>query len=98
LRVEPDAEEELTEAAEWYEARSAGLGVELVAVVDGAFEAIVAAPLAHPLWRPGRPYRAKVLKQFPYVIFFRCEDDDVVVIAIALARRRPGYWVGRTPG
>ena len=59
LRIEPDAEEELAEAAEWYEARRAGLGVELVAVVDGALEAIVVAPLAHPLWMPSRPYRTK---------------------------------------
>ena len=34
LRVESDAEEELTAAAEWYESRRAGLGVELVAVID----------------------------------------------------------------
>lgn len=98
LRVEPDAEEELTEAAEWYEARRGGLGVELVAVVDGALDAILAAPLAHPLWRPDRPYRMKVLRQFPYVIFFRHEDDEIVVLAIAHARRRPGYWIGRGPG
>ena len=38
LRVESDAEEELTAAAEWYESRRAGLGVELVAVIDGALE------------------------------------------------------------
>ena len=98
LRIAPDAEEELAEAAEWYETRRAGLGVELVAVVDGALEAIVKAPLVHPLWKPDRPYRTKVLQQFPYVIFFRCEDDAVVVLAIAHARRRPGYWVGRSPG
>ena len=57
LRVESDAEEELTAAAEWYESRRAGLGVELVAVIDAALEAIVAAPLAHqsgaPLGRIG---------------------------------------------
>ena len=98
LRVAPDAEEELTEAAEWYEARRDGLGVELVAVVDGALDAIVTSPLAHPLWKPDRPFRMKVLLQFPYVIFFRCEADEIVVVAIAHARKRPGYWIGRTPG
>ena len=39
LRVESDAEDELTAAAEWYESRRSGLGVELVAVIDGALEA-----------------------------------------------------------
>ena len=34
LRVLPEAEEELAEAAVWYEAKITGLGVELIAVVD----------------------------------------------------------------
>jgi len=38
LRVLPEAEEELAEAARWYETKRVGLGVELVAIVDGAFE------------------------------------------------------------
>lgn len=97
LLIAPEAEEELAEAADWYEARRAGLGVELIAIVDRAFEAIVASPLAHPTWRPDRPYRRTVLRQFPYVVFFRCDGDDVIVVAVAHARRRPGYWVGRNP-
>ncbi len=93
--VSPEAEEELAEAAEWYEKRRAGLGLELVAVVDSALEAIAGAPLSHPLWRSDRPYRKKVLQRFPYVLFFSCEDNVVVVVAIAHAKRRPGYWAQR---
>ena len=44
LRVLPEAEEELAEAAEWYEAKRTGLGVELVALVDRAFDEIQDAP------------------------------------------------------
>lgn len=95
LRVSPEAEEELAAAAEWYEARRAGLGVELVASVDGAFEEILAAPLSYATWRTDRPFRKKVVRRFPYVIFFTVDEDAVVVVAIAHARRRPGYWVGR---
>jgi hypothetical protein len=47
LRVAPEAEDELAAAAEWYEGRRAGLGVELVASIDGAFEEILAAPLSY---------------------------------------------------
>lgn len=97
LRVSPEAEQELAEAATWYEERCAGLGIELVAMVDPALERIAAAPLSCPLWRPDRPYRKMVLARFPYVIFFRCEDALVVVAAVAHARRRPGYWQRSTP-
>ncbi|MGH7283650.1 MAG: type II toxin-antitoxin system RelE/ParE family toxin [Polyangiaceae bacterium] len=99
LRVSPEAEKELGEAAAWYEERRGGLGIDLVALVDKAFEAIVAAPPSFPLWRSDRDYRKMVLKRFPYVVFFRYDanDDEVVVIAVAHSRRRPGYWVDRVP-
>ncbi len=95
LRVWREAEEELAEAAEWYETRQVGLGIELVAAIDRALEDIAAAPLSHPRWRADRPYRRRTLDRFPYVIFFECAPDAVFVVAIAHARRRPGYWLGR---
>ena len=95
LRVLPEAEEELAEAARWYETKRVGLGVELVAIVDGAFEKILDAPLLHPPWRRDRPYRRATLTRFPYVIFFRLDGEVVEVVAVAHAKRRPGYWVDR---
>jgi plasmid stabilization system protein ParE len=96
LLILPEAEEELAEAAVWYEARRAGLGVELIAVVDRAFEEIADAPLVCGLWLDDRPYRRKVVRRFPYVIFFRVEADTVVVMAVAHSKRRPGYWAERS--
>jgi plasmid stabilization system protein ParE len=55
LRIEPDAEEELAEAAEWYEARRAGLGVELVAVVERLATLISDGRLLDADRRPPRP-------------------------------------------
>jgi hypothetical protein len=78
LRVLPEAEEELAHAAEWYESKRGGLGIELVAVVDAALDEIRDAPAACPLWRDGRPYRRKVLTRFPYSVVFRvagCRRD-----------------------
>jgi hypothetical protein len=57
LRALPEAEEELAEAAEWYEAKRTGLGVELIAIVDYAFEEILDAPPLYALWRADGPYR-----------------------------------------
>jgi plasmid stabilization system protein ParE len=98
LRVAPEAEEELAEAAEWYEARRTGLGVDFVAVIDRALEDIVSAPLTYPSWRPDRPYRKKVVQRFPFVIFFHVEVDVITIVAVAHSHRRPGYWVARGPG
>ncbi len=95
LRILPEAEEELTEAAQWYESKRAGLGVELVMMVERAFDEIREAPEAHPLWRPGRSYRKLVMQRFPYWVMFTVEDDVVEVVAVAHAKRRPGYWAQR---
>ena len=95
LRVLPEAEEELTEAARWYETKRTGLGVELIATVDRAFDDIRDASLSHPLWRTDRPYRRKPLTRFPYVVFFKAEGDAIEVIAVAHAKRRPGFWLER---
>ena len=98
LRIAPEAEEELAAAAEWYEARRPGLGLELVAVIDRAFDAILEAPLSYAVWRDDRPYRRKVVERFPYVVFFTLERGAVTVVAVAHARRQPGYWAERRDG
>jgi len=94
-RVLPAAEAELSAAATWYESRCVGLGVDFVASVDSAFERLAQTPEAYPVWRSGRPYRRLVLERFPFVIFFRVLPDEVEVVAVAHAKRRPGYWLGR---
>jgi plasmid stabilization system protein ParE len=95
LRVLPEAEAELQSAATWYEEKRPGLGIEFVAVVDGAFESILENPEACPAWRADRPYRNRFLKRFPYVVFFRMDAATVEIIAVAHAKRRPGYWLER---
>ncbi len=95
LRILPEAEAEIGEAAHWYESKRAGLGAEFVAVVDTVFEAIVEAPRASPVWKPKAAYRRAALRRFPYVVFFHIVDGDVEVVAVAHAKRRPGYWLAR---
>ena len=76
LRVLREAEDELADAARWYESKRVGLGVELIVEVDRAFEEIRSAPMSHALWRADRPYRWKVLLRFPYLVFFSGKRRD----------------------
>ena len=93
LRVLPEAEEELAQAAEWYEAKRIGLGVELVAIVDRAFNEVQDAPLLYALWRTDWPYRHKVLTRFPYVISFAPTVTRSRSSRSPTAKRRPGFWL-----
>ena len=40
------------------------------------------------------PYRRRVLLDVPYLVFYMVELDVVEVLAVAHAKRRPGYWIG----
>jgi toxin ParE1/3/4 len=96
-RVHPEAVSEIEETAAWYEARRPGLGVEFVAAVDEAFESLMERPERAPLWKAGLPWRRYRLSRFPYVLFYRVDVGQVFVIALAHAKRRPGYWTARGP-
>ena len=95
LRVLPEAEAELQSAATWYEEKRRGLGIEFVAIVDQAFQSILENPEGCPIWRDNRPYRKRPLKRFPYILFFRFDSVTVEIVAVAHAKRRPGYWLDR---
>jgi len=39
--------------------------------------------------------RRKLLRRFPYGVFFVLQDDEVIVIAIMHTRRQPNEWRSR---
>ena len=94
IRILAEAEAESQAAAQWYEDRRAGLGVEfLEALIDG-FIAIEKTPLRFPRMetRSSRHYRRLLLDRFPYKIIYEIRDNRIWVIAVAHAHRRPNYW------
>jgi plasmid stabilization system protein ParE len=86
---------ELEDAAAWYEARGAGLGLDFAAEIERVIAAIGEHPLAFPQWTTGDPVRRAVARRFPYALFFDIEPARAVVMAIAHTSRRPGYWSAR---
>lgn len=41
------------------------------------------------------PVRRFLLRQFPYKVLIVNLSDQIVVIAFAHAKRKPGYWLER---
>ena len=99
IHVLDAAEAEYREAAHWYDARQPGLGFEFVDEIERAFQEIQGDPTRHPLLetlpaiQPG--FRRYVLQRFPYYVVFTILPDELLIVAVAHARRDPGYWVGR---
>jgi toxin ParE1/3/4 len=88
------AELELKEAAQFYEKRSSGLGLEFLEEVDAGITRILRAPL---LWLDeGDGIRRYRIRRFPYALFYRMTgSEEVEIVAVADLRRKPGYWRDR---
>lgn len=95
---QPEAASELREAALWYEARRSGLGLAFLAAVESAIQTIVAWPDTGALVSPAIDdlvLRRVRVDRFPYHVGYVACDDEILVLAVAHDRRRPGYWTSR---
>lgn len=92
--IRPAAEQDITDAADFYEGRERGLGVAFLRELSGALSKIGALPLQFPLvWRDAR--RA-LLHRFPFAIYFVLRDEStVIVLAVVHQRRHPTLWKAR---
>ena len=92
--LRPDAEADIKEAFDWYEAQRPGLGGVFLHAVDVAVASAGDHPRAYAVLH--RDVRRVLLRKFPYGLFFRLlEDDTVVVLGCIHAKRHPRVWKGR---
>ena len=91
-----DAAAEVSEAAEYYERHSAGLGLEMLGEVEQALSHISTNPEACQLI--GRRARRKPLWRFPYSLIYAIYPDRIRIVAFAHQKRRPFYWRRRLKG
>ena len=91
-----EAEAELRAAVAYYEEQRRGLDREFQAEVEAAIASIRQAPAAFPQ-HDEQGTRKQLLRRFPYTIFYLELEESIWVAAVAHQRRRPGYWIGRSP-
>lgn len=98
LRIHRLAEDELTDAASWYETRQPGLGVSFLDLVDNVIDGLASGLLPSnpvPGVKSAKNARRILLKRFPYSIVFYERENEIMIIAFAHSSRRPGYWRSR---
>ncbi|BAS28720.1 plasmid stabilization system [Limnochorda pilosa] len=87
VRFHEQAEQELVDAARYYESKSPGLGFAFLDEVERATAEIVEHPEAAPRIRG--LIRRKLVRRFPYSVMYSAENDVVRMLAIANQKRRP---------
>jgi len=86
----PAAESDLEEAFHWYEGRDAAAANAFRIEAFEAIDQLAADPMR---WRTDATgNRRRLLKRFPYSIWFEVRAETVTVLAVAHHRRQPGYW------
>ena len=98
VQFAPEVPDELAEAALWYEAKKQGLGDELLAEIEAFLPLIGARPRSFPRLlgvQATLEIRRALLARFPYAVVFLVREEEVRVLAVAHAKRRPGYWLSR---
>ncbi|MBI1914150.1 MAG: type II toxin-antitoxin system RelE/ParE family toxin [Planctomycetes bacterium] len=91
------ASQEYLNALRWYARRSARVAQAFRDAVEQTVQRIAATP------DQGSPFRTRFryfrTRRFPYLLYYLpLNSTQIVVMAVAHARRRPAYWVRRRPG
>lgn len=94
-RAHPAAGAEYLDALRYYEAIRSQLADEFEASIDRAIRDIQWNPEAwarYPGWNRLPVVRTHVVTVFPYSVVYFVHDGELVIVAFAHERRRPGYW------
>jgi plasmid stabilization system protein ParE len=93
LEFHPAAVEDALAARDWYADRSSAARGAFLGELGRAFDVIETEPEMFPPYVHGT--RRYVLRRFPYSVVYRLHADVLQVVAVAHAKRRPGYWKDR---
>jgi len=90
---DPDARAEFLLALEYYEECQPGLGRRFRDAVEKELDHVREMPFRFRVLHT--PFRRCLVPKFPYSIIFTIEPALILVIAVAHAKRKPGYWHDR---
>ncbi len=89
----PEAQDEYERALAWYQARSPRAARRFEAEVQRLLDLIQLNPDSFPAYDDD--HRFAVLRRFAYTLVYQVHPDQILIVAVAQAGQRPGYWQGR---
>jgi toxin ParE1/3/4 len=87
LRFLPEVEQDAIGGYIWYESKSPGLGEEFLRIFYACAGDIPNNPLLYP--KVHGEFRRRLLRRFPYAIYFVIKDDQVIVFGLFHCARDP---------
>ena len=94
VEFHPSAILEALAARRWYSVNAGGVAASKFGQeLDTAVKKIAESPERWPPYLRGT--RRYLLQRFPFALVYRLSDTSIQIVAVAHARRRPGYWKRR---
>ncbi|MGE5344088.1 MAG: type II toxin-antitoxin system RelE/ParE family toxin [Candidatus Omnitrophota bacterium] len=88
LRFLPEVEEDAINAYFWYEEKEKGLGDEFLRLFYANSNEITRNPLIYR--KVYQDFRRRLLRRFPYAIYFTFTGDEIIVFGLLHCARNPG--------
>jgi plasmid stabilization system protein ParE len=96
VRLRPEAEQDLSDAAAWYEAQVPGLGHRFLDEVLAAFSSVSETPLMYPVVH--RNTRRALIHRFPFGVYFYAEAIEKANWEVRLHRCSAAACAARMDG
>ena len=90
----PGARRDFDESFDWYAKREIQVAMRFANAINSALVEVATNPARFA--SVDGAHHESALKKFPFRIVFRLVANRVLVVAVAHAKRRPGYWMGRS--
>lgn len=88
LRFLPQTEDDIMDGYAWYEAKSRGLGEEFLRMFYASAGELSHNPLLYR--KVYGEFRRCLLRRFPYAIYFRVENTQIIVFGLFHCARDAG--------
>lgn len=88
-----EARAEFDAAADWYEGKKAGLGIQFIEAVNVTIAQIQTTPKLFGMVGPG--IRQATVQRFPFSVIYREELSRTLILAVFHGSRDPALWKSR---
>ena len=95
--VRLEIEQDLADAADWYNSREEGLGDRFITDILDVFDALALNPLLRSRRHPRKNIRWRYPESFPYRVIYEVNEVDrlVIIAAVLHAARHDRHWKKR---
>jgi plasmid stabilization system protein ParE len=91
--IRPEAERDIVDAVDWYEDQQSGLGNRFRRSLDQVLGQIELMPEMHRVVH--KDVRRALTKPFPFAVYYRVWEGEVIVWAVLHSRRDSDHWKTR---